>query len=76
MTALLKTLAGGKVVVALEGGYNLASISRSMEAVVRALLGDPAPTLERPIKQGVYFPWKLRAGAAMMVEVRVRGGGG
>ncbi|CAE6496025.1 unnamed protein product [Rhizoctonia solani] len=37
MTALLSTLAGGKVVVALEGGYNLDSISRSALAVASAL---------------------------------------
>ena len=37
MTAQLRGLAGGKVVVALEGGYNLRSICRSMENVVRCL---------------------------------------
>ena len=31
MTALLATLAGGKLVVALEGGYNLRSTSRCAE---------------------------------------------
>lgn len=35
-----QSLAGGKVVVALEGGYNLRSIARSMEACARALLGE------------------------------------
>jgi hypothetical protein len=47
LTSLLMTLAGGRVVVALEGGYNLKSISTSMEAVVRTLLGDPLPRFER-----------------------------
>ncbi|KAG9086282.1 Histone deacetylase hda1 [Ceratobasidium sp. 370] len=47
MTALLSTLAGGKVVVALEGGYNLKSISDSAVAVARTLLGDPLPELPR-----------------------------
>ncbi|KAG8686546.1 Histone deacetylase hda1 [Ceratobasidium sp. 395] len=47
MTALLCTLAGGKVAVALEGGYNLNSISKSAVAVVRALLGDPLPELPK-----------------------------
>jgi acetoin utilization deacetylase AcuC-like enzyme len=37
MTTLLRELAGGRVVVALEGGYNLRSICRSMENCVRAL---------------------------------------
>ena len=49
MTAMLKTLAGGRVVVALEGGYNLRSISRSMEAVVRVLLGESPPAFLRPL---------------------------
>ena len=35
MLRRLKSLAGGKVVVALEGGYNLESISKSAEACVR-----------------------------------------
>ena len=43
MTNLLRGLAGGRVIVALEGGYNLRSISSSMEAVLRVLLGE-APT--------------------------------
>ncbi|KAG9124110.1 Histone deacetylase hda1, partial [Ceratobasidium sp. 392] len=47
MTALLCTLAGGKVVVALEGGYNLNSISKSAVAVVHSLLGDQLPELPR-----------------------------
>lgn len=46
MTHLLMGLAGGRVVLALEGGYNLSSISSSMCACVAALLGDPLPVLE------------------------------
>jgi len=38
MTKRLMGLAGGKIVVALEGGYNLLSISNSMAAVVSTLL--------------------------------------
>jgi acetoin utilization deacetylase AcuC-like enzyme len=45
MTAQLSTLAGGKIVVALEGGYNLRAISRSAAASLRVLLGDSPPTL-------------------------------
>lgn len=45
MTHRLLSLAKGKVVVALEGGYNLSSISRGMEAVLRVLLGDAPPPL-------------------------------
>ena len=45
MTAMLKALARGAW-LSLEGGYNLRSISRSMEACARVLLGDgPLPSL-------------------------------
>ncbi|XP_033029879.1 histone deacetylase 6 isoform X1 [Lacerta agilis] len=47
MTHLLLGLAGGKVVVVLEGGYNLESISESMTMCTRSLLGDPLPPLGR-----------------------------
>ncbi|WVQ79099.1 hypothetical protein IAT38_001193 [Cryptococcus sp. DSM 104549] len=40
MTHMLTALAGGKVVVALEGGYNLEAISNSALAVARVLLGE------------------------------------
>ena len=41
MTRILQNLVeGGKVVLALEGGYNLNSISASGAACVRALLGE------------------------------------
>jgi histone deacetylase 6 len=51
MTAMLKALAGGKLVLLLEGGYNLRSISRSMAACVEVLLGRgalPPPPSEPP----------------------------
>ncbi|BEI85282.1 hypothetical protein CcaverHIS002_0506830 [Cutaneotrichosporon cavernicola] len=40
MTHMLCALAGGKVVVALEGGYNLRAISDSSLAVAQVLLGE------------------------------------
>ncbi|XP_023245455.1 histone deacetylase 4 isoform X3 [Copidosoma floridanum] len=44
MTQMLMTLASGKVVLALEGGYDLAAICDSAQECVRALLGDePTP---------------------------------
>ncbi|KAM4662765.1 protein deacetylase HDAC6 isoform 2-T3 [Discoglossus pictus] len=46
MTHLLMGLAGGRVVLVLEGGYNLTSISESMAMCTRTLLGDPPPFLE------------------------------
>jgi histone deacetylase 6 len=45
MTAQLSTLARGRVVLALEGGYNLRSVARGAEACVRALLGEPLDPL-------------------------------
>ncbi len=44
MTERLRRLAGGRSVLALEGGYNLETISNSAAACLRTLLGeDPAP---------------------------------
>jgi histone deacetylase 6 len=40
MTYLLKSLAGGKLVLALEGGYNLREISRCTYECVKVLAGD------------------------------------
>ncbi|KAF8530591.1 hypothetical protein BU17DRAFT_79428 [Hysterangium stoloniferum] len=45
MTHMLSCLAGGKLAVALEGGYNLDSISRSALAVTQVLLGEAPPEL-------------------------------
>ncbi|XP_054631717.1 polyamine deacetylase HDAC10 isoform X2 [Dunckerocampus dactyliophorus] len=43
LTHLLMNLAGGKLCVVLEGGYNLTSLSQSVCLTVQTLLGDPAP---------------------------------
>ncbi|KAF2365725.1 Histone deacetylase domain [Trinorchestia longiramus] len=45
MTSQLMTLARGKVVLALEGGYHIPSVCDGVEACVRALLGEPLPPL-------------------------------
>ncbi|CAG8507560.1 3147_t:CDS:10 [Paraglomus occultum] len=45
MTSLLKNLSGGKLVLALEGGYNINSISKSALACVKVLLGEDPPDL-------------------------------
>lgn len=53
MTHKLLELAGGKLVLALEGGYNLESISKSYAACTSVLLGDPpleAPPEDTPLK--------------------------
>ena len=47
MTRQLMELAGGKVIMALEGGYDLPSICDASHECVRALLGDE-PTPIRP----------------------------
>src|SRR6185295_16686877 len=46
MTARLRELASGKLVLALEGGYNLSAIARSAEACLRILLGEAPPPEE------------------------------
>jgi len=46
LTARVSSLAGGKVVLALEGGYNLRAIAAAAAAVTRVLLGDPRAELD------------------------------
>ncbi|KAI0137186.1 hypothetical protein BJ170DRAFT_678041 [Xylariales sp. AK1849] len=48
MTHMLMSLAGGKVAVCLEGGYNLRAISQSALAVARTLMGEPPPQMRLP----------------------------
>lgn len=48
MTHMLMSLAGGKVAVCLEGGYNLKAISQSALAVARTLMGEPPPQMRIP----------------------------
>ncbi|XP_055523218.1 histone deacetylase 6 isoform X2 [Wyeomyia smithii] len=45
-THWLSSLANGRVVVCLEGGYNVNSISYAMSLCTKALLGDPLPMLQ------------------------------
>ncbi|XP_075812764.1 protein deacetylase HDAC6 isoform X2 [Microtus pennsylvanicus] len=54
LTHLLMGLANGRIILILEGGYNLASISESMAACTHSLLGDPPPALTslRPPQPG------------------------
>lgn len=49
MTRELMSLAGGKVVLALEGGYDISSICDASEACVRALLGEEVMNVYRLI---------------------------
>lgn len=43
-THWLSALAGGRIIVCLEGGYNVNSISYAMTMCTKTLLGDPVPT--------------------------------
>lgn len=49
LTRMLMNLATGRVVVVLEGGYNLTSVEESMCACTSSLLGDPCPQLDGPM---------------------------
>ncbi|XP_060205589.1 histone deacetylase 15 [Lycium barbarum] len=56
MTQMLSALSGGKLLVILEGGYNLRSISSSATAVIKVLLGEsPVIDLDNnvPTKAGL-----------------------
>jgi histone deacetylase 6 len=46
LTELLTTLAGGRVVLALEGGYDLDAIAASAAGCLRVLLGQTPPHVE------------------------------
>ncbi|GAA5999704.1 uncharacterized protein JCM10292_003708 [Rhodotorula paludigena] len=45
MTHMLESLAGGKVLIALEGGYNVNSIAVSAHACVKVIVGDELPVM-------------------------------
>lgn len=51
MMNLVKPLAGGRVVMLLEGGYNLATTSYSFCMGTKALLGDGLPRLDNLFEQ-------------------------
>lgn len=56
MTKMLSALSDGKLLVILEGGYNLRSISSSATAVIKVLLGeDPGCNVDKivPSKSGL-----------------------
>lgn len=48
MTHMLKGLAGGKIMLALEGGYNINAVADSSESCMKILLGRDVPRLARP----------------------------
>ncbi|CAH8534921.1 unnamed protein product [Heterobilharzia americana] len=72
LTHKLMALAEGKLIIGLEGGYYLESLSESIGHTLSALLGDPMPSLEpiKPVNPSVLksisncvstlnFRWKL-----------------
>ncbi|XP_076467846.1 histone deacetylase 5-like isoform X2 [Babylonia areolata] len=57
MTRELMSLAGGKVVLTLEGGYDITSICDASEACVRALLGEELlPISEKELTRPICKP--------------------
>jgi histone deacetylase 6 len=46
MTHMLKSLANGKVVMVLEGGYNSRTVSDAVHKCTKALLGDPLDAIK------------------------------
>ncbi|KAK2411529.1 histone deacetylase [Trifolium repens] len=67
MTHMLNALSGGKMLVILEGGYNLRSISSSATAVIKVLLGDSRVGDSRVCELENSFPSK--AGLQTVFEV-------
>ncbi|XP_029467341.1 histone deacetylase 6 isoform X3 [Rhinatrema bivittatum] len=49
LTHLLMGLAGGKLILSLEGGYNLRSLAEGVCTALKILLGDPCPKLASPV---------------------------
>ena len=58
MTQQLKTLANGKLVLALEGGYELQGICDAAEMCMKALLGEEV----KDILGGTLVYSKIRVG--------------
>ncbi len=80
------SLAGGKVAVCLEGGYNLKAISKSALAVAKTLMGEPpermslpplnkeaAHTIDNVIRIQSRFWESMRASIAPFAELKERG---
>lgn len=50
-THWLSTLANGRIMLCLEGGYNVNSVAHAMTMCTKALLGDPLPILQANSKE-------------------------
>ena len=53
-THWLSALANGKIILCLEGGYNVNSISYAMTMCSKSLLGDPLPLLNMSSRSSVH----------------------
>lgn len=89
MTQQLMSLAGGAVVLALEGGHDLTAICDASEACVAALLGNKVrcpPSIRASVGQAVQFsqeqprqqavgapPWGLADGQGKGGQARTEG---
>lgn len=71
LTKQLMDVAGGHVVMALEGGYSLPSLCDAAEACVKALLGESVRTKLRFISVVVFFPFWFHLLMARLTEGRV-----
>lgn len=52
-THWLSSLANGRIILCLEGGYNVNSISYAMTMCTKALLGDPLPIVQTNTRNGL-----------------------
>uniref|UniRef100_A0A1B6EJ36 Protein deacetylase HDAC6 n=1 Tax=Cuerna arida TaxID=1464854 RepID=A0A1B6EJ36_9HEMI len=66
MTSWLAPLAMGRVILCLEGGYNLTSISHAMTMCTKALLGDPVPPVD------LHLPIKASAATDLKTALTVQ----
>lgn len=71
LTKQLMDVAGGHVVMALEGGYSLPSLCDAAEACVKALLGETVRTKLCFISVVVFFPFWFHLLMARLTEGRV-----
>lgn len=63
MTSLLQTLARGKLIIQLEGGYNVDALAESLAACMATLLGDPCDPVTdmRPSTSALHSISRARA---------------
>jgi hypothetical protein len=61
MTQLLSSVCNGKVVVVIEGGYNLTAVANSSEAVVILPTPPPLNILQRDLQAGSFITRRARA---------------